>query len=201
MTGTDWIVVAGHRPDTVVPVFEAACQTYPLGLAQAPCPSTLMVRRSLYEQLGGFEAQFEGIYQLYEDQAFLAKCYTAAPVFMASETYCCYRQHDSSIVASVMKDGRYHEVRRFFLEWLQAYLGTHDLHHPQLDAKLRRARLRYGNPVERGFAWLLAGGIVYTVGALFYLVKSLPYNHAIWHLFVIAGSTLHFFSVLYTLPS
>lgn len=39
-----------------------------------------------------------------------------------------------------------------------------------------------------GFIVLLAGGILYTVGALFYAWRKLPYNHAIWHIFVILGS-------------
>lgn len=153
--GEDMLVVAGHRPDAVVPMFEAACDTYPLGEAQAPCPSTLMVRRSLYDRIGGFEAQFEGIYQLYEDQAFLTKCYTAAPVYMASETYCLYRQHDSSIVASVVGDGRYHEVRRFFLDWFQTYLAGQGIRDARLEARLKRARLRYGGPLHRGLARVL----------------------------------------------
>jgi hemolysin III len=52
-----------------------------------------------------------------------------------------------------------------------------------------------------GFAWLLAGGIVYTSGALFYLIKKLPYNHAIWHLFVLGGSACHYVAVLlYVVP-
>jgi len=38
-----------------------------------------------------------------------------------------------------------------------------------------------------GFAFLLAGGLFYTIGALFYAWRSLPYNHTIWHLFVLAG--------------
>lgn len=46
--------------------------------------------------------------------------------------------------------------------------------------------------------WLLiAGGLFYTVGSIFYLWRKLPYNHAIWHLFVLAGSISHFFAVLY----
>ncbi len=52
-----------------------------------------------------------------------------------------------------------------------------------------------------GFAWILAGGLVYTAGALFYLWKSLPFNHAIWHLFVLGGSTCHYVAVvLYVVP-
>ncbi|MFT3784329.1 MAG: hemolysin III family protein [Nibricoccus sp.] len=51
--------------------------------------------------------------------------------------------------------------------------------------------------------WLLvAGGICYTGGTVFYLWKSLRYHHAIWHLFVLAGSICHFFSVLnYVMPA
>jgi hemolysin III len=48
---------------------------------------------------------------------------------------------------------------------------------------------------------LALGGLSYTRGVIFYVWERLPYNHAIWHLFVVAGSTLHFFSVLRTLPS
>jgi hemolysin III len=49
--------------------------------------------------------------------------------------------------------------------------------------------------------WLIAGGLFYTVGAVFYLVKRIPYNHAIWHLFVLAGSAAHFIAVVnYVLP-
>lgn len=43
--------------------------------------------------------------------------------------------------------------------------------------------------------WLAAGGIAYTVGVLFYLNRSLRFAHAVWHLFVIAGSACHFVAV------
>lgn len=52
--------------------------------------------------------------------------------------------------------------------------------------------------VPKGGIILLAlGGIVYTVGVVFYLGKKIPYNHAIWHLFVLGGSACHFLSVYY----
>jgi len=44
--------------------------------------------------------------------------------------------------------------------------------------------------------FLLVGGIFYTVGIIFYKWRKLPFNHAIWHLFVVGGSTFHFFSVI-----
>lgn len=52
-----------------------------------------------------------------------------------------------------------------------------------------------------GLMWLVAGGIAYTVGVLFYLRDDYGYNHAIWHLFVLAGSVSHFIAVfLYVIP-
>lgn len=46
------------------------------------------------------------------------------------------------------------------------------------------------------FAWLLAGGVVYTLGTLFYHRPSVPYSHAIWHGFVIGGGICHYVAVL-----
>lgn len=56
--------------------------------------------------------------------------------------------------------------------------------------------------VAMGGVWLLAaGGLSYTAGVLFYAWRAMPYNHAIWHLFVIGGSVCHFFAVLfYVIP-
>jgi hemolysin III len=48
-----------------------------------------------------------------------------------------------------------------------------------------------------GFLWLTAGGVVYTVGIIFYLYdERYPYWHGIWHLFVLAGSALHYATVV-----
>jgi len=50
----------------------------------------------------------------------------------------------------------------------------------------------------RGFFWLLAGGIFYTFGVVFYVIDGkVRYAHFIWHLFVIAGTACHFFAVLW----
>lgn len=43
--------------------------------------------------------------------------------------------------------------------------------------------------------WLFAGGVVYTLGTIFYANKKIPYNHATWHLFVLGGSVLHFLGI------
>lgn len=46
-----------------------------------------------------------------------------------------------------------------------------------------------------GITLLALGGASYTLGTLFYAVKKIPFNHAIWHLFVLAGSIFHFFFI------
>ncbi|HEY0662958.1 MAG TPA: hemolysin III family protein [Lysobacter sp.] len=46
------------------------------------------------------------------------------------------------------------------------------------------------------FGWLLAGGLCYTLGTVFYHRPSLRYSHAVWHLFVIAGSVCHYVAVM-----
>lgn len=45
------------------------------------------------------------------------------------------------------------------------------------------------------FGWLLAGGIAYTLGTIFYQRRSLRYAHAVWHVFVIAGGICHFIAI------
>ena len=57
------------------------------------------------------------------------------------------------------------------------------------------------NVPRPGLLWLLAGGLFYSLGAVFYLWKKLPYHHGIWHLFVLAGSACHYFAILlYVIP-
>ena len=58
------------------------------------------------------------------------------------------------------------------------------------------------NVAPGGIAWLVAGGLSYTFGVIFYVWKKLPFNHAVWHLFVLAGSVCHFLAILlYVLPA
>jgi len=48
-----------------------------------------------------------------------------------------------------------------------------------------------------GLFWLLAGGIAYTAGAVFFMVERIRYFHFVWHLFVVAGTACHFIAVLW----
>ncbi|WP_150267580.1 PAQR family membrane homeostasis protein TrhA [Paenibacillus tepidiphilus] len=52
-----------------------------------------------------------------------------------------------------------------------------------------------------GMTLLVAGGLLYTLGTIFYVWRGFPFHHAVWHMFVLAGSVTHFFAVLiYLLP-
>ena len=53
------------------------------------------------------------------------------------------------------------------------------------------------NLSEQGLFWLFAGGLFYTIGAILYSIKRIPYNHAIFHFFVLAGSLSHFTSIYF----
>lgn len=56
------------------------------------------------------------------------------------------------------------------------------------------------NVSSQGLTLLAIGGILYTVGAVFYVWRGFTYHHAVWHVFVLAASILHFFAVMTLLP-
>ena len=136
--GTDAIVQTGHVVNTILHPPEAALALYPLGEAASPCPSDLLLRREVVTAVGGFEAHFSGARQLYEDQAFLAKLYHAAPVYFSDRVWIRYREHPESCMARVVREGRYHEVRLYFLEWLERYFDSI----PAVDGRVRAALQR-----------------------------------------------------------
>jgi hemolysin III len=47
-----------------------------------------------------------------------------------------------------------------------------------------------------GVILLIIGGLLYTIGALFYMFRWFPFHHMVWHLFVLAGTIVHFFAIL-----
>ena len=57
------------------------------------------------------------------------------------------------------------------------------------------------NVPPAGVVLLITGGLVYTAGVVFYAWEKLPYNHAIWHLFVLGGSIFHYFAIVTLLPT
>ena len=58
-------------------------------------------------------------------------------------------------------------------------------------------RLVYALPAT-GLVFLALGGGFYTFGVFFYMKKNWPYSHAVWHVFVLLGTIMHFFAVLFS---
>jgi glycosyltransferase involved in cell wall biosynthesis len=141
--GKDRTALAGHVHNQVIRPPEALLSLYPLGKAEAPGPSSVMVRRPVVESVGGFEESFAG---MYEDQAFLAKVYLRTPVYFSDRTWYKYRQHESSCLAQTIKAGQYDAVRQRYLAWLAQYLTKAGFTEPQIWKKLRLTTRRYRRP-------------------------------------------------------
>jgi len=127
--------------------------------APAPCPSDVLVRRKIVEEIRGFEEQFRDIYQLFEDQAFFAKVCLRTPVFIAHECWDSYRQHADSCVTVVKRAGQYHTVRQFFLGWLELYLSEQGFSDTEVWQVLQTELWPYRHPT----LWRLRGYVRYGV--------------------------------------
>ncbi len=144
----DYIQSLGVRTDTLFEAAELLPLLYPLGNGSAPCPSDILMRRELIDEVGGFEEDFRGQYQLYEDQAFLVKVYNRAAVFVSGECWDLYRIHPTSCVSTVTMAGQYDRVRLFFLSWLESYLSEQQVKSCRVWAALQRAFLPYGRSIS-----------------------------------------------------
>lgn len=145
--GEDQVIPTGHTFNRPVRPPEGLVKVYPLGRADPPCPSDLLMRRSIVERLGGFEEAFTGPLQMYEDQAFLAKFFLEGTIYFSDRVWLDYRVHDRSCTMSAIRDGLQPQVRRHCLEWFEAYLAA-SRWHGNLRARiaLMRALRQYRHP-------------------------------------------------------
>jgi glycosyltransferase involved in cell wall biosynthesis len=94
---------------------------FPLGKANAPCPSVLLLTKNILKKIGGFEQAFTGLYQYYEDQAFLSKLYLNALIYPAENCWIKYRIHPDSCSSRVKKLGEHNRVKLHYFYWLKRY--------------------------------------------------------------------------------
>jgi glycosyltransferase involved in cell wall biosynthesis len=140
--GRDYVPDLGIESDTLVR--PPALLTLSLeSKAPTPCPSDILLRREIVERVGGFEESFHGVRQLYEDQAFLAKVYLEAPVFVASECWDKYRLHSDSCVSVAKRTRQKYAVGLFYLNWLENYLAEQGIKNIEIRKALRDKRWRY----------------------------------------------------------
>jgi glycosyltransferase involved in cell wall biosynthesis len=142
----DRIAQAVGRTNALNDGLQLFLTSYPLGPGGSAFPSDLLIRREVLERVGGFEESFLGAFQLFEDQAFLAKVYLNSSVYSANECWTLYRVHERSCSAVVQQSGQYEEVRRFYFEWLQGYLASEAVVDPRVQSAMNRALLPYRYP-------------------------------------------------------
>jgi len=114
--------------------------------ALTPCPSNVLLRREVIEDVGGFEERFQGTRLMYEDQAFLAKVYLRTPVFVANACWDRYRLHPDSCVSVVTRAGQKYSAGLFYLSWLADYLSEQGVKDIEVWKALRQKRWRYLHP-------------------------------------------------------
>jgi glycosyltransferase involved in cell wall biosynthesis len=114
---------------------ELMIRLYPLGRGVTPSMSGIMVRRSLLDAIGGFEESFRG---LFEDQVFRAKVFLKLPVYVSSECFDRYRQHDESCWQASRATPAAREARSRYLAWLGRHVDVIDCCDPSIRSRLQR---------------------------------------------------------------
>jgi glycosyltransferase involved in cell wall biosynthesis len=110
-------------------------------------PSTLLVRREVFDRVGGFEESFLGPVQTWEDVAFLSKVQLSEPILVAAECWVRYRRHDRSLLSVMVNSGQLEAGRAFYLQWLNAYLDSRQIQSPEVRQAVHRAMWPIRHPL------------------------------------------------------
>ena len=110
---------------------------------QTPTTCSALIRRNAYQEVGGFQEAFRGIF---EDQAFFLKLCLREPVFVSNQCWARYRQHSESCCAVAERSGRSDAARLPLLRWFQGYLVEQGVEHQQVWKALRHELWPYEHP-------------------------------------------------------
>lgn len=117
--------------------------------ANAPATCSVLIRRQVFEQVGGFEESFRG---MFEDRAFFSKVYLNIPVWVTHDYCDRYRQHPESNCALALQNGHYHPTKKSathlaFLNWMTGYLTHQAVTDPEMWQALQKGRWPYDHPI------------------------------------------------------
>ena len=104
-----------------------------------PCMGSVLVRRAAVERVGGWGESFR---RIYTDQVFHAKLCLTFPALVADVCWDRYRQHDDSSCQTVARSGQAQAAFNTYLTWLEVYLSSQQVTHPEVWASLRTAQWR-----------------------------------------------------------
>lgn len=145
--GRDWIHVLGsgvepnrlYQPPTLAALFWRS-------QARTPGTCSVLIRRRVFEEIGGFEETFRG---MYEDRVFFNKVYLHFPVYAIEECFDRYRAHSESSCSVANKQinpFRPEPAYLTFLDWMAAYLSKQGISDQDVLKGFRRRKLIYSNP-------------------------------------------------------
>jgi glycosyltransferase involved in cell wall biosynthesis len=117
--GKDSLLLTAGKADALLAPPAAFLAADPVGFFPG-AGVDFLARRAVFEGVGGFEEQFRG---LYEDQAFFAKVFLNATIYISGKSWLKYRQHDLSCVSVADTQGAYAENSQRYFEWLSAYVA------------------------------------------------------------------------------
>jgi glycosyltransferase involved in cell wall biosynthesis len=113
-----------------------------------PCTCSILIRRQIFEDIGGFEEHFRNAH---EDMIFHSKLFLKANVYVSSECWDKYRMHPDSYWRRADMQGKGAEIRRLghikYLNWLETYLYEQKIKHPEVWKALKKAMFPYRHPI------------------------------------------------------
>lgn len=127
----DYVQPLGGPPDVLVPPPELLIRFL---RNDVYTPSGLLLRRSVLQEVGGYEESFRG---MHEDGIALAKICLRWPLYASGESWYRYRQHAGSCCTRAIAEGRDRDALRAYLDWLNEYVPRH---HPEQAEVIRVVR-------------------------------------------------------------
>lgn len=146
--GRDWIHILGtgvqasqlYQPPTLAALFWRS-------KARTPGTCSVLIRRQVFEEVGGFEESFRG---MYEDRVFFSKVYLNKAVFVINECFDRYRAHSESscsVARKKINPFRPEPAYLTFLNWMEEYLLKQGIENQDVWRGFRKRKLIYNNPL------------------------------------------------------